>query len=180
MPLSLLEQVNKQISTVDSAAAAAISELENKWFPTDFEKSSASEIRGLKNSAIPAWAKLGRDAASADKLPGSNGWPGWLKAGEVFLQGIKDASDAADGAQLQAIIEVAKAAPAHVGEDITTAVRKTAKFSGEIVGTVGAAAGGAVGSTVAATLKPLWPVLLLVGAGAALYLGGVRKLGGGK
>lgn len=56
-----------------------------------------------------------------------------------------------------------------------TVAKKAVKTAAAAVQTVGTAVGGAAGSILWATLKPLIPVILLVGVGAGAYLYATKK-----
>lgn len=159
----LKKQVADNVSRVDRAYASELFQLDTKTFSflPQFTN-AANAIKALKPT-IAAWAKRGQDAAAAGTAPGANGWAGWVKAGQAFIDGFVDIKGSAGQYALADIKDTVKQAPATTAK----AVKTTAKAA--VV--VASKAAEAVGDTVTSgfsTLKWVGVGLVVVVAGLAV------------
>lgn len=88
---------------------------------------AATGIAGMK-PRIDDWCKRGRDAAATrDKTPGPNGWPGWVKAGTIYLDGIEEIYKEGKAVKLDAITAQALNVPKTTVDATVKAVAKVQK-----------------------------------------------------
>jgi hypothetical protein len=95
----------------------------------------------------------------------------------VVQMGLPPGEDLGDGFN-SAIKSAAADLPATIGNAAKVTVQaatKVVKVVAKTAGEVGAAVGGAAGSILWATLKPLLPLVLILGVGGAAYLYATRK-----
>ncbi len=93
----------------------------------DVSDDAKTGLTGMKNN-IDDWCARGRKAASTrNAVPGAAGWPGWIKAGTIYLDGIKDIDDTLSSVVLDAITAQALNAPATTVKATKEAVHTIAK-----------------------------------------------------
>jgi len=161
MPDSFQKQIDDRITQVRLAHRQAIGELESKWWRGATEDKWLDALRSL-TGRIDAWAQNGNEGA-----PGKAGWPGWLKSGQILLDGVASmmAGSALDVRQrkLALITDI----PRHAPKDVARAAKKSAKVATKVA----ASAAKATGEIAAAGVAPLLlPLLAIGGVGLVAYM----------
>lgn len=165
-PQSLAEQVSDRIAKVQGARSDAIVTLKGRFWQSEATKQALSVLE-RDAIGVGGWSQRGTDALAAGKEPAGAGWPGWIKAGDILLDGIADQVGEAEHATLENITQTVADVKADVAR-VASKAAKTAKAVGAVAGDVAGAA-----------TKPLLPVLGIAAVGlvalAALKFGGGRK-----
>lgn len=133
--------------------------------------SPAHDALAALSAPIEAWAKRGTDAAATRaKVPSANGWPGWVKAGTVYLDGIEDITKEGAHYILDAITAQALDVPATAAQTVHAAAHVVKQT---VIDTADAAqhAVGDLGSG----LGKLFTRVALAGAALVVLLVVVRK-----
>lgn len=173
---TLEQQVRDTINRVRKRADNVVSSLQSSFWGrlgTDGAEAAISAINTIRRGPLPRWERQGLDALKAGNAPGKNGWPGWVKAGNIILDGIEEIADDGRNETLASFVDANKAATKEAVETVERIAKKAASLPLEIAKTAGEAQ--------SALIKPLIPVLIVVGLGAiawALGPGGARGLVG--
>lgn len=134
--------VEDAIKKVTSALDSSLAKLNGRMWQTEATKAAINALTSLR-VPIMIWSDNGRLGAAAGKAPVKNGWAGWFRAGEVYVDGIKDQMAEEDTATLANVKQSLEDAAKDV-ERVATKVAKTAKkaviATGETVGKAAAAA----------------------------------------
>ena len=163
MAIATIIEVADRTRQVRQAAVAAITALDNQFLGGQAADESIAVIRALQPN-IEAWALRGEDAAGKSVIPAS-GWDGWLRAGQVFLDGIHDVHDLGkDGALASLSAQVADS-PRETLKAVERARKKSVKLITDTITET-------ENAIVQPLLLPL--ILLAVVVGGYLYLR-VRK-----
>ncbi|MCK9629638.1 MAG: hypothetical protein M0R37_13735 [Bacteroidales bacterium] len=134
--MSVASDIELNVSRVEGENRKALDTLNGKWFKSSDTEAAISALTSLKKT-IAAWATRGRNAvkAGAGKMPPEK-WSGWVKAGEVFIDGIHDLGEFGAKSSLVDIADTTVEAVKDAPKQVARAVKATAKAVGETAGAV--------------------------------------------
>jgi len=161
---TLAEEVEDRIGDVNDTLNAAIYDLEDGIFHPPGTAATVERLK-LMRGPIDAWAARGRKALPSS-TPGVTGWPGWISAGDYFLQGIA-AQRGMPAAETLANIEATA-----IGVKDTTVdyADKAGKVAERAVHRTAAAVGDAAGTVAKPLTMPLAFVAVGLVAAAVIFL----------
>jgi hypothetical protein len=160
----LIANVDGTIAKVREAQRAGIAKLDGRWFGGD------AGVAGLRSLTpkIDEWASRGQAAAKSGKTPSANGWPGWVKAGEILIDGLEKIAEESLAAPLKIFGEVVSEAPATSAKFVEQVAKKTGKAAGEALSGVTSAVGAGVGNLIRPLILPIVLIALVAAGGLIL------------
>ncbi len=164
-------EVASDIKRVNKAYDEGVAAIKSAWFGNEESISGITSMR----TPIDKWAERGIAAAKTPTgTPSNGGWPAWVKAGQVFLDGIADIRGMGTRDKLDAITAQARDMPKTTAETAAKGVTKAAKatvaaasLAMDVGGAAATAGAGFLGGLAGATF--LVENFVYIAAGVIVY-----------
>jgi len=166
----LIANVESTIAKVREAQRAGIAKLDGRWFGGD---AGMAGLRSL-TPKIDEWAKRGQDAAKSGKTPSANGWPGWVKAGDILIDGLEKIAEESLAEPLKIFGEVVAEAPETSAKFVGKIAKKTGEAAGEALSGVTSAVGVGIGNLIRPLILPI-VLIAIVGVGGFIIKSRLAK-----